>query len=358
MGFYISPGKHGRIHRDKYSGARQADAGVHRDRRRSADFPDGVHRNALRHLRIRDRRRLSREAAESGAAASITGLPIPGQRRNRARGLRAAGQHGAGGTVRRMDRLLRREDAPRAGARHQSDLPPQRSDHPRLPAAAAAGGTGALSRRHALGAAQAGAEEAGVPDVVASLVPRGRRIAQADRGLDQAALSGPCQPGGPARRHVPLGAYGGKYVIVVDEDIDVSNLDELMWAVCSRSDPGDFDRHHPRCLVDAARSVDQPERKEKGNFTNCRAIIDACRPFHWKDQYPIVNMPLPETARKTKEMFSWMLDGIDQKTRGTLRPSRMNKPIDPKTKSTAGQPPIHDLREWLDRVEGSASSCA
>ena len=28
-----------------------------------------------------------------------------------------------------------------------------------------------------------------------------------------------------------------KYVIVVDEDIDVSNLDELMWAMLTRSDP-------------------------------------------------------------------------------------------------------------------------
>ncbi|MGZ8490330.1 MAG: UbiD family decarboxylase, partial [Candidatus Binatia bacterium] len=32
-------------------------------------------------------------------------------------------------------------------------------------------------------------------------------------------------------------AYAGKYVIVVDDDIDVSNLEQLMWAVCSRSDP-------------------------------------------------------------------------------------------------------------------------
>ncbi len=33
------------------------------------------------------------------------------------------------------------------------------------------------------------------------------------------------------------GAYAGKYVIVVDDDIDVSNLEELMWAMLTRSDP-------------------------------------------------------------------------------------------------------------------------
>ena len=39
-----------------------------------------------------------------------------------------------------------------------------------------------------------------------------------------------------------------------------------------------------------------------------RAIIDACRPYHWRDKCPIVNMPKPETARKAKELFSWLFD--------------------------------------------------
>jgi 4-hydroxy-3-polyprenylbenzoate decarboxylase len=51
-----------------------------------------------------------------------------------------------------------------------------------------------------------------------------------------------------------------------------------------------------------------PSDKKKGNFTNSRAIIDACRPYHWKDEYPIVNVPLPETAEKAKVLFSWMLE--------------------------------------------------
>ncbi|MFQ5940048.1 MAG: UbiD family decarboxylase, partial [Alphaproteobacteria bacterium] len=51
-----------------------------------------------------------------------------------------------------------------------------------------------------------------------------------------------------------------------------------------------------------------PWEKEKGNFTNSRAIIDACRPFHWRDEYAKVNVPSPETARKAKELFSWMFE--------------------------------------------------
>ena len=59
----------------------------------------------------------------------------------------------AGRTVRRVDRLLRLEDAERASARHQGNLPSKQPDHSRLPSATTAGGTGALSRRDAIGVA-------------------------------------------------------------------------------------------------------------------------------------------------------------------------------------------------------------
>ena len=32
-------------------------------------------------------------------------------------------------------------------------------------------------------------------------------------------------------------AYLGRYTIVVDDDIDPTNLNEVLWAVCTRSDP-------------------------------------------------------------------------------------------------------------------------
>ena len=33
------------------------------------------------------------------------------------------------------------------------------------------------------------------------------------------------------------GAYLGRFVIVVDEDVDVTNLEEVIWAACTRCDP-------------------------------------------------------------------------------------------------------------------------
>ena len=42
-------------------------------------------------------------------------------------------------------------------------------------------------------------------------------------------------------------------------------------------------------------------------MTNSRAIINACRPFHWKDRYTKVNMPDPEVWAKAKEKWGWLL---------------------------------------------------
>jgi UbiD family decarboxylase len=105
-----------------------------------------------------------------------------------------------------------------------------------------------------------------------------------------------------------VGAYAGKYVVVVDDDIDVSNLDELIWAMLTRSDPASSID-----IITGAWSTPldpriSPEEKAKGNFTNSRAIIDACRPFHWRDKFPKVNMPSPETARKAREKFGYLLE--------------------------------------------------
>ena len=104
-----------------------------------------------------------------------------------------------------------------------------------------------------------------------------------------------------------VGAYAGKYVIVVDDDIDVANLEEVTWAMVSRSDPAtSIDIIHNAWSTHLDPRI-PPEDKQKGRLTNSRAIIDATRPYAWKDQFPLVNMPSPEVAKKTREKFSYLL---------------------------------------------------
>jgi 4-hydroxy-3-polyprenylbenzoate decarboxylase len=100
-----------------------------------------------------------------------------------------------------------------------------------------------------------------------------------------------------------VGAYCGRYVIVVDDDIDVSNLEEVVWALLTRSDPAnsiDIIRNAWSTPLDPRI---EPERKAVGDNTNSRAVIDACRPWHWREAFPKVNMPTPEERRLAQERF-------------------------------------------------------
>jgi 4-hydroxy-3-polyprenylbenzoate decarboxylase len=104
-----------------------------------------------------------------------------------------------------------------------------------------------------------------------------------------------------------VGAYCGRYVVVVDEDIDVSNLEEVMWAVVSRSDPAtSID------IINNAWSTPldprlEPDRRAKGDFTNSRAIINACRPWHWRNEFPKVNAQSPGLAKRSLEKFGYLM---------------------------------------------------
>jgi 4-hydroxy-3-polyprenylbenzoate decarboxylase len=100
-----------------------------------------------------------------------------------------------------------------------------------------------------------------------------------------------------------VGAYCGRYVIVVDDDIDVSDLQELIWAMLTRSDPAtsiDVIRNAWSTPLDPRI---EPDRKAVGDNTNSRAIIDACRPWHWRDKFPRVNVPTAEERRIAQEKF-------------------------------------------------------
>ena len=77
-------------------------------------------------------------------------------------------------------------------------------------------------------------------------------------------------------------AYLGRYVIVVDEDIDVYDINDVLWAMCSRADPVDATEILRRCW---SGPLDPIIPKERKGFSS-RMIIDACRPFEWIKDFP------------------------------------------------------------------------
>jgi UbiD family decarboxylase len=102
-----------------------------------------------------------------------------------------------------------------------------------------------------------------------------------------------------------VGAYLGRYVIVVDEDIDPSNLENVMWAVVTRSDPvRDIEFIHR-----AWGSKGDPQRvtfEQKVPY-NTRAIIDACRAYEYLDVFPPVAEASPELEQKLRKKWKEVL---------------------------------------------------
>src|SRR5499433_2602601 len=100
-----------------------------------------------------------------------------------------------------------------------------------------------------------------------------------------------------------VGAYCGRYTIVVDDDIDVSDLNEVMWALLTRSDPATSIEIIRNAWSTPLDPRIEPERRAVGDYTNSRAVIDACRPWHWRDQFPRVNTPTAEERRIVQDRF-------------------------------------------------------
>ncbi len=104
------------------------------------------------------------------------------------------------------------------------------------------------------------------------------------------------------------GAYHGRFVIVVDDDIDPTNDEDVLWAVATRCDPATSIEIIRGCWGTPLDPITPPEKKAKGDLTISRAIILATRPFHWRKDFPRVNRAsdgLREaTLKKWKEVFS------------------------------------------------------
>lgn len=85
------------------------------------------------------------------------------------------------------------------------------------------------------------------------------------------------------------GAYGGKFVVVVDDDIDITNANDVIWAIATRC--------YVRDGIDVVKSVwasvcepaMPPEERSPKGYVSDRVLIDACRPFRWLDEFPAVN---------------------------------------------------------------------
>ncbi len=127
---------------------------------------------------------------------------------------------------------------------------------------------------------------AGVPDVVSVWAHEIGGARMFNVVAVKQRYAGHARQAGHILNQCGVGAYMSRYSVVVDEDIDPSNLQEVMWAVATRSDPAvDIDIiQRGMGSKNDPMSIAYPYRAP----FNSKAIIDACRPFDFLNEFPAV----------------------------------------------------------------------
>lgn len=146
---------------------------------------------------------------------------------------------------------------------------------------------------------------AGVPDVVNVWAHEIGGARMFNVVAIQQRYAGHARQAGHILSQCGVGAYMSRYSVVVDEDIDPSNLQEVMWAVATRTDPeididiikrGMGSKNDPMSI---AYRYDAP--------LTSKAVIDACRPFDFLKQFPDVaeasKVLQDEVRAKWKHLF-------------------------------------------------------
>lgn len=103
--------------------------------------------------------------------------------------------------------------------------------------------------------------------------------------------------------------------VAVDDDIDPSNMRDVLWALCTRVDPARSLHVVPSAWTSDLDPRLTPEQKESGDLTIGRTLIDACRPYAWRDAFPAANVFSPEERRQVAERWRMLLQEIESRPR-------------------------------------------
>lgn len=102
----------------------------------------------------------------------------------------------------------------------------------------------------------------------------------------------------------PAAAYMNRWVVVVDDDIDPADLDQVIWAMCTRSDPA----QDIEVMRRTWGSKLDPMLGEGLPPYNSRAVVDACRPYERRDTFPAVAESDPTYLKSIHERWRNVLD--------------------------------------------------
>jgi 4-hydroxy-3-polyprenylbenzoate decarboxylase len=96
----------------------------------------------------------------------------------------------------------------------------------------------------------------------------------------------------------------GRLVVVVDDDVDPSDINDVMWAIATRCEPSEQVDIVRNAWSSALDPRIPPEAKARGVSSHSKLIIEACRPFAWKDKFPALSALSHDDARTIADKWS------------------------------------------------------
>jgi len=97
----------------------------------------------------------------------------------------------------------------------------------------------------------------------------------------------------------------GRFIVVVDSDIDPTNEQEVLWALATRCEPQDAVEIVRNCRSTILDPLIAPEKKDlAGQPNSSRAVLVACRPYSWRERFPTVNRFGDEMRRAVERKWA------------------------------------------------------
>ncbi len=117
---------------------------------------------------------------------------------------------------------------------------------------------------------------------------------------------------GHAKRAALIAAaqsYMARIVVTVDEDVDPSDLADVMWAIATRSEPAESVDIVRDAWSSALDPRIDPARRARGETSHSKMIIDATKPFAWREEFPRVSALDADEARAIAAKWGAALKG-------------------------------------------------
>ena len=96
------------------------------------------------------------------------------------------------------------------------------------------------------------------------------------------------------------GAYVNHLTVVVDDDIDPTDTDRVLWAMVSRVDPREDVEILRRMQASPLDPVSYPPGVQA---FNARMVVDACRPWERLDAFPRVARASDELRARVRSTY-------------------------------------------------------